>query len=751
MQVSVRPLDLTRAPTTRELIAAGQFGGALYPTHDFTDKAAEAEINLSFGNAIQAWNRHEYKEAVEMFKEHVALYPDSPWAAEATLHVGCDAYYQGRYSEARSIFESIIAAEYSKTNVGPRMMLNKARLRLSNLSFSENDFDEALTLLRDLKREALDWRQSTYAETWIQRLTFYKAKQRSLMTCGAQALARAIKKKGDEVSEADLLTRIPQTAKGFSLSDLISLAKVHGYELNARRLSADDLRKIPLPAIVQFYGSAGSGGHYWVVDSVDNNTIALFDAQGLVTYRRSLPDFAKQWDGIALIFSSGEQLAGKALSEDDAQRIFGGCCGVPLPPDDLGDPCKQKSGGPDGAGSSPCPNDCGGSGGPNGPSGPGFGSPYWKVSMVGINFWMNDIPYWYQNTVGPSVEISLSYNAESANNYYEPFGNKWQFNYASYLVVNTFGIVTVYMPDGRRDEYSPDGEGGYTPKRLNVVNDLTNIADDHWELRLLDDTVYVYDIPPGTDSQQPFLLEIRDAYDQALTFGYTTVDSEVRLTSITDALGRVTSFVYNIDGLVERVDGPFGRSAHFEYDAGRNLTKITDMGGYWTDFTYDQGNYVSTVSNAVGAWDMYFEPPDYEDNGDNPYPPPGGVMNGNYRITITDPLGNKEEYHYDGLLGRRTHYVSPRDYIEYDPENPEYNNYSSAPKIIYNIDVPVMLSRGVIGSIFWPEGDHISYAYNAYGELLGIINDPNIFYEQYRYWYTYNEKRRITSVRILIM
>ncbi|MCI5143449.1 MAG: hypothetical protein D3909_17360, partial [Candidatus Electrothrix sp. ATG1] len=131
VRLTTKPLDLSRTPTTKELMAAGQLGGQLFPTADIAvaadeaadkagDEAAKAKlsgqsvarkqlsrnqaINLSFGKAIQAWNKHEYKDAVGMFEEHMQEFPDSPWAAESALHIGCDARYSGRYTEATEQF-----------------------------------------------------------------------------------------------------------------------------------------------------------------------------------------------------------------------------------------------------------------------------------------------------------------------------------------------------------------------------------------------------------------------------------------------------------------------------------------------------------------------------------------------------------------------------------------------------------------------------------------------------------------------
>lgn len=109
-KISVRPLDLSRAPTTAELMAAGQLGGELFPTHELKDKKRDETIRSDFGKAIEKWNKHEYPEAIQMFKSHVKQFPESPWAAEATLHIGCDATYNGRYTEAESIFTQLVSS-----------------------------------------------------------------------------------------------------------------------------------------------------------------------------------------------------------------------------------------------------------------------------------------------------------------------------------------------------------------------------------------------------------------------------------------------------------------------------------------------------------------------------------------------------------------------------------------------------------------------------------------------------------------
>ncbi len=746
---SVKPLDLTKPPTTEELMAAGQLGGTLYPTDDIgsrmlsktpltvlknrqdmsipsvagnniqnTFKKIEQE-RLSFGKAIQEWNKHEYKKAVKMFKKYVKDNPESPWVSEATLHVGCDARYNGRYSEAEECFTKIIEDNKGKEYSGAKRLKNKARLRLAVLRVLQNNFEDAEWQFTDLKIDSLNWRDRTYASHWIQRITRYKADKEALLNCGLQALAYVLKKDGKGPAAKKVMEITPTSIKGQNLQELKTIAASHGYSLTGIRLTIEELKDVPLPAIVQINSrNEGDSGHYWVLEKINNNVLEIFDPQSSRRFHQTLDEFSSEWSGNALVFSDKENLPGIKLNDGEMANLYGGCCGVPMPEGDLG-------GGFDGGDNSNNGNN-------------GCGAPTWKVNKTSLNLFVSDTPMWYSSPVGPSVSIRLGYNSQSAIANNEPFGNKWQFNYGSYLVVDTGGNVTVFMPDGRRDVYVPDGIGGYnSPYRVN--NKLTKIAENHFELRFPGDTVYVYNIPSGTGSLQPFLVEERDVYGQSLTFSY---NSNVELTTITDAMDRETTLTYNANGLVEQVDDPFGRSVFLEYDANLNLTKITDMGGYWSELTYDSDVYLTSIKNDRGTWSFYIEPSDGVYNGADPYPPPGGTMWEDYRITITDPLDEKEEYHFSGYDGDpHSWYVSPRFYMEYVDFN--NNNFrSNVPKTRYDFDTTPD-ATGEITKITYPEGNTISYGYDSNGNRTSVTDSHE---QAHTIRKTYNALGRTTSV-----
>ncbi len=167
---TVSALDLSHPPTTDAIMAAGQLGGALYPTHEWGEGSDVDAMNLLFGRAIELWNRHEYRQSAQLLKQYVKRYPDSPWVSDSLLHLGCDAQYNGRYSEAQRYFEQIIKDNQGKSHPGAVALTDKAKLRLGVLKVYQNNLEEAQNLFQGLNKNAYDWRERTYSSHWLHRI-----------------------------------------------------------------------------------------------------------------------------------------------------------------------------------------------------------------------------------------------------------------------------------------------------------------------------------------------------------------------------------------------------------------------------------------------------------------------------------------------------------------------------------------------------------------------------------------------------
>ncbi|MBL7047941.1 MAG: hypothetical protein ISR96_00225 [Nitrospira sp.] len=712
---SVRPLDLSRTPSNIELMAAGQLGGQLYPTASAGPAGGRSKlgsavengaINRSFGAAIQQWNMHNYDIAVELFRQHITATPESPWVSEAMLHIGCDARYNGRYSEAEAIFNDIITLNKGNAHYGSKMLLNKAQSRLGVLKMLQGDFSSSMKHFTNLKNESPDWRHRTYAAHWLQRLSRYSQDELSMLTCGTDALARILQDIGRPEDARKVLDIQPSSLSGHSIDELQQIALQYGYQMEGLKLKLADLDLITLPAIIQINRKGiESKGHYWVLENIENNKLQLYDAQSGRQYHQSRDEFQREWDGNALVFAKSDNLPGRLLTQEEMKEIYGACCGSPRPESNLG----QPSGFASATGDTECSK----------------GTPKWDVNMINMNLHLSDIPLWHTPAIGPPVYIQLNYNSQSGIARNEPFGNKWMFSYASYAVEDTGGSVTIFMPDGRRDVFTPIDQSTYE-KPSGIINTLNKIAERHYHLSLPDGTIYAYTVPQGTDSLQPFLTSISDKYGQKLRFTY---NGDAVINSIVDATGKITSLIdSNNDGLIDRVNDPHGRSAFFLYDNDRNLIRITDMGGYWSELSYDDDIYITELRNSDASWLFNIEPSDAINNGADPYPPPGGTMWENYRITVTDPLNGKKEFYYNGDA-LQSWIINPREYIEY--YGPENNNYTHAPKTLYTLSRSYQ--QGKVIFITSPEGSFLNISYDQESGYVSSVADNHNHISRFTY------------------
>ena len=819
-EVSMSALDLRRVPTEKELRMAGQLGGALSPigNGDPAELAAELDkelkamgfpdglasqlppttpagmllkqkkdklkalqlANLSFGQAIQEWNKHNYRQAGEMFKQHVEEFPESPWAGEAVLHLGCDAKYNGRFTEAQQTYEQLLQSTSGDKTDPSYEIHQKAKLRWADLDMALGRWASAETKLADILKTDTDWRRITWARHWFRNAQQFKH-ARNLQACGSQALSVVLASLNKKDAAAKVALLQPTHAEGFSIAEIASIAGKNGLPMRGFKANApQQLAAMPMPLIVHYdfgaqkksvsttpslpakadktllergqrvaeksiYRAPARAGHFLVVQKVNTSKkiVQIFDPLELRLYHLSFGEFSREWSGKGLMLERGVKNAQVGfglnrialLSSEETQNTRGGCCGVPSPEND---DCVNYTGGGGGCGGGLGGGGLGGGGkgGANSPSA-AYGSPVWSVNKLNLNLRVTDTPLWYSTPKGPDVEVTMTYNSNDATTQNNPFGNKWMFNYGSYVLSDPGNQVILVMPNGTKAIYNADGNGGYTPEKPDNHNILRKTTSTHYEVEFQGGDKAIYDIPAGTSSLQPFLIELRDRWGYSLTFGY---DANVRLTSITDAAGKVTNLIYDTQGHIEQIWDPMGRHVTFAYDSAGNMKEAIDMEGHAFQYTYDATKRITQLNTAQGPWDFYHEGPDGNNACNDCYPTPGGPTWASMRLTITDPAGKKEEYFYNGgytngtssqiqdpqLVGgvRRglSWHVSKNAYTNYTPE---LNNSSpSVPRtrwiaFLYDEWNPVF---DRVLRMLYPNGDNEYYTYDSQGLPATIIN-----------------------------
>jgi RHS repeat-associated protein len=163
-------------------------------------------------------------------------------------------------------------------------------------------------------------------------------------------------------------------------------------------------------------------------------------------------------------------------------------------------------------------------------------------------------------------------------------------------------------------------------------------------------------LPGLVIGQQYFMTEVDDPQGNAAKIGY---DGSMRIVSVTDAIGQVTTLCYSDSYLtqpkqcrqppassaptsklqVTQVTDPFGRSAYFGYDSTTgHLTSITDVLGIASSFGYTQGtDFINTLTTPYGTTQFQYTDTKTEPLGNN---------DTSRSVTITDPLGRVSRVEY---------------------------------------------------------------------------------------------------------
>ena len=136
----------------------------------------------------------------------------------------------------------------------------------------------------------------------------------------------------------------------------------------------------------------------------------------------------------------------------------------------------------------------------------------------------------------------------------------------------------------------------------------------------------------GIGTVQSFLTQTVDPNGNVLNIQY---DNMNRISSVTDAIGQISSFSYNDEDpyKITSITDPFGRMAKFTYDSNSHLQSITDQLSLMTSFTYNppsalSADWVGTMTTPYGltSFDYTGTTSDF----------------GQREINMTDPMGLQE-------------------------------------------------------------------------------------------------------------
>jgi YD repeat-containing protein len=335
---------------------------------------------------------------------------------------------------------------------------------------------------------------------------------------------------------------------------------------------------------------------------------------------------------------------------------------------------------------------------------------------------IEDTPLRYTPPLGLPINFTVTYcqrdTQQPTTFNYSNLGSKWTSNWLSYVTddpTNASAPVVISVPGGGAEAYS-----GYDPASQSYSPDpqshalLVRTSSTTYEKRFPDGSKQVFSLSDGANvyPRNIFMTQWIDASGNSVGIAY---DGTFRITTITDALGQITTLSYELvtDPLkITKVTDPFGRFATFTYTNGQ-LTKITDEIGIQSQFTYTTGSdFIASLTTPYGTSNFVT-----------------GESGTNKWIEMTDPIGGKERVEYrdnapgisasdgsapagftnSGLAIANTFYWSKRAIELYPPVNGVYD---------------------------YTKAEITHWALNADGSASGIAASEKAQLEN-RVWYTY--------------
>jgi RHS repeat-associated protein len=233
-----------------------------------------------------------------------------------------------------------------------------------------------------------------------------------------------------------------------------------------------------------------------------------------------------------------------------------------------------------------------------------------KSLLAGLN--IRDTPIGYTPPLGPAVETTITYNERETlqPTVFNTFnvGQRWTLNWVSWIQDNPSSPgsnVQRYVAGGGGWPYTGYNAttGAFSPEPDNgAVLVMTSASPITYELDFADGSKNIFAAPNGaTGSPRLVMLtKIVDAHGNALTLNY---DGQFRLSTVSDALGQMTSFTYGNTNplLVTGITDPFGRHATLGYDSMGRLNSITDVIGMTSTFAYDSSLFIQAMTTPYGT------------------------------------------------------------------------------------------------------------------------------------------------------
>lgn len=550
--------------------------------------------NKALAQALLAFKQRSDEEDISALTDFLDQNPDSRWSASIELNLGLNRFERGYLTSALRFFKAAWEAAKGESTREQKLVANRAISEFLLLSARLGRTEEIQQQLDEIKGRKFEGSEELLVRSAQEGLHCMKAHPEIAFKCGPFAVDSLLFKDSRNQKRSALVESTPSTTRGTNLAQVKDLADQSGLHLQIAKRTAG--APLVVPAIMHW-----SVNHFAALTAFRNGKYQLKDPTFDTDANKWISQKAidEESDGYFLIAAGPLPQGWQTVSIAEAENVWG-----------KGNaPSRDEPAKTDGA---PTTN--------MGPPAPGG-----KCMAVAQAFTMQatlnikDTPLSYSPPVGPGMDFSLNYNYLEANQpatfTFPNFGPNWSFNWISYLMLDSSQNATVRVRGGGSEIYSytqPDNVGSpYAPNLLSQAQ-LVVVNPGVYQRLLPDGSIEQFDQPDGTG--RIFMTRL---YDPQGNFASIQYDSNFRVTSITDAIGQVSSvsYVSNTVGnsgfyKIATITDPFSpapRSASFAYDSSNtNLIRITDSIGLQSQFVYDTTNsFITVLTTPYGATSFY--------------------------------------------------------------------------------------------------------------------------------------------------
>lgn len=616
-----------------------------------------AADNKALADALKGYSSRTNLDDFSSLTGFLARFPNSAWSGSLLLHLGTEYYNFGYYSKALDSWQRAWEDLKDTTDPKGKAQADRALGELARMDSKLGRMDELNNLLASVTNRSLTGPATQLIHHAQEAIWLMQNRPGISFRCGPMAMDSILADKNPAKASNPLIIQSQSTTNGFALFQVASLSKQLGmnYQMAFRSPGAAWV----LPAVVHW-----KVGHYAALLRRDGDRFLVKDHTFQSSLWMSASALEAESSGYFLIPPGPLPAGWRPVSQSESQNVRGKGHVSGQDANQTGSgPNVTQSGGIAGAGASSTadPGNIGGN--PVGPSSCAAGGvnaggqastpphyfPFRTPGIVGgprgmtqytfdtmlASLCLIDNPVGYKPPVGPWVEFIAAYNQYEANQpatfSYANLGPKWTCNWISYITDNPTSPgenVSCYQPGGGTLTFSGfnSTNGTFAPEAM-TQGILTQTSSSSYQMQFGTGVRWIFALSNGAtgSSRRIFLTQIIDATGNSVTLNY---DSSFRLVNIMDAIGQNTTFSYtnaNFPYAITAVQDPFGRTAHFEYNASGLLSKITDMLGITSQYTYGANDFINNLTTPYGTT-MFSS----------------GNTNGGPWLQATDPLGASE-------------------------------------------------------------------------------------------------------------